>query len=63
MKAVDYKEIISKKDAEIAFLHKQLREVKALAEKNGSEIAKYKHEAVRLQEEVDKLNSVKKSGR
>lgn len=63
MKADDYKEIVSKKDEEITFLHKQLREIKTLAEKNGSEIAKYKHEAIRLQEEVDKLNSIKKSGR
>jgi hypothetical protein len=59
MKVDDFKKILEKKDEEIAFLYKQVREMKELAEQYGSEIAKYKHEAIRLQEKFDKLKSIR----
>lgn len=57
MNAKEFKEVLSKKEEEILFLHKQLREMKELAEKYGSEIASYKHKSIRLEEELERLKN------
>lgn len=58
-KKCDCDKLLTKKDEEISFLYNQLRDIKKLAEQNGSEMAQYKHKCIRLEEELNRVKSRK----
>ena len=51
------KEVINKTKTDELLLRKQHREFRKMAEEAGSEIAAWKHKAIRLEEENNKLKA------